>query len=511
MPKIAIEVEENHESMTRPIVHSVIDKIRSMTQMPKVDVIYKGDAIRPKQTGSAMNFSGENNTFPAGAKLIVEATEEFVEDVTTSTAVKYRENVAVFADSDLGILIKPVYSKVRMAIQFDFRTRDRNDAQRWRNTIRRKFHEGFQITVHELTYHYPVPVVMLAMLYQIHAYRENVEPYGEDLDTWMKACLNDRATTLFNQAGEKPSMVIPETQIAAQGWFDFDAQPEQLNKEEEAGQWTVGFTYNLEFDRVISCVMEYPLMVHNQMLHSGITDRSSPYKLEDIHNVPSWSRHVLDDLSKHLPNRHLAATTGLSIPFYDDWLPISLPNFQFPIIRMMLQLNPEDKTELVNLEEMGDYALYSTLVDYLKANPESATLLGDSPIHLSLYKGRSVCPTPISMDALLNVTADGELQLRSNYHLMISLIADPSTLSKRCHERLRNSPEMGLLYLSTLAPELVEKGLLPKVVGGRLLSKTAYYDCVEYIARNVVRSYNRKRGFMNTVGSFVVQATRHED
>lgn len=510
MPRVAVEIEENHESMTRPIVHSVVDKIMSMSRMPKVDLIYKGDAVRPKQTGSAINFTGESNEFPAGSKLIIEATEEFIEDFTTSTAVKYNENVAVFTDNELGITITPTYSKVRMAIQFDFRTRNRNDAQRWRNTIRRKFHEGYQITVHELTYHYPVPTVMLMMLWQIHQYRENVEPYGEDLDTWMQACLNDRATTIFNQAGKHPSMVIPDKQIAAQGWFDFDSQPEQLNKEDEAGQWTVGFTYNLEFDRVISCVMKYPLMVHNQMLHAGITDRNDPYKLEDVLNVPSWSRHVLDTYSKHLPN-NIAPSMGLAIPFYDDWLPVGIPNFKHPLLRIMVQLDPEDKTNILNLEELGDYELEPVLIEFLKKHPDMVTTDTASPVTVALYKGRSVADVTISVDDSLNVTSTTELSLRSNYHLVVSLTSDPSVLQKQTHVRLRNSPEMGLLYLKTLAPELESRGLLPEVVGGRLLRSNQYYYCIEFIARNVVSRYNQKRGFMNTVGNFVIQAGRRED
>lgn len=512
MPKIAIEIPEAHENITRPVVKSAIEAVKKLTRIDDtVREVYNGDAEQALQPGSELTFEGQKDVrMQSESTLLVTSTEEFIEENVLPTAVHRYENVVVFADHALDVAIKPVYTRNRVSLNFTYRTRDRTTAHRWRHGLRRKVSEGRFESLQEIRYHYPLPLEFLVILYQIHAYRENVAGYGETLQTWLMNHFSESVTALTNQAGDNPLLVIGEKQIGVMGWFDFTAAPDEPEKDQETGTYSTSFNYVLEFDRVTSCVMHYPLVVHNQLLNQRIRGKEVPYSLEQYFTTPSWSRVLFDSFSSRYPGAGMAVP-GLAIPYYDDWLPIQWPPFSTPLLRVLLQVDPDDLQAVLSLDGLGDYEIEPLLLDWLKTHPAGIEKNGGNLLRLTLYEGRKPAGgLGLTMDEALAVRTVEDLSLRKPYHLVISLLHDPSILSPAFTEELRNHGELCLLYLRTLQPDLEERGLLPKLIGNNYVPKYDYQKAVQYISQTMAKQYRHPERQMMTVGNFLIAAKDKE-
>ena len=83
---------------------------------------------------------------------------------------------------------------------------------------------------------------------------------------------------LYRIDGSKPTLVISERQLPVLGWFG-EIVVSKLGKDDESPTYTVTFDYNVQYQRIIGFVIDYPLMVHNQLLDGRLWDDSPRYAL----------------------------------------------------------------------------------------------------------------------------------------------------------------------------------------------------------------------------------------
>lgn len=459
MPKICLEVPDLTEAMARPIVMQVVrqmvDRIGISLDTP---VRFKGSQSAVSVTGSTLDNVDELNRLPPGQRIVIEVTEDYTEDHTLTTAVKRPETLAIFRDAKLGVYLKPVYQKWQVQVNVTLVAPDKTSADTWVMTMRRRATQGVAENLHLVDYHYPLPIPFVVILTELHRLRENKAGYGEDLAAWLRRCLTDRFTSIADQAGNNALLAIRETQQAILGWYDFTATPPKPEKDSDSGSFSVAFTYTFNYDRPESVVMQYPLMVHNQLLDDRFYPNVKPPELEDVVTAPSLSTAILRNFTYEARNSYAwRAYPGIPVPYFDDWLPeYELPNVQ-NLMRIMLERDDNNPRAILSLDQLGYCSFPENALAYMRDNPLGLTTYGESIFHVSLYKGQSlVNSNQLMIGADLGIHVVDELDPRSNYHLTITLLKDIGALSQRALQKLSQHGELALTYTLLLDPNLLD-------------------------------------------------------
>jgi hypothetical protein len=518
MPRVATEIPETMEAIVRPVALDIIRQVGKLLGLPKSTAIYyPGSAESAAQTGSTLNYEGEPSSFPFYGKLKIEANEQYIEDRVLTDAVYRHEFLPIFIDKDLGVRIHPVYSATEMILSFTYRAESRVAAERFRDDIKMRTSMLRKENLHELTYHYGIPATYLQLCQEIHTLREKIAPYGEDFSKWFMDHVDPRVTNITTLIGTSPTLVIPEHQVCALGWFDFAFAPEPAVKDSESGTFDISFEYRVTYDKVISCVMEYPLVVHNQMIaarwhgqRNASGDLASDPGLRK--RAPSLSRYFFDKFVSVYPCECQRQIDGVSMPVFDDWIPDTVHPDTSTVFTAIVQVSPTDRGDVVNLQSLGDWKIDPTLLPFLQGEAPFLTTYGQSVVYLSLYRdGVPVDDGGLTVDAALNVRYTPTMDLRQRYHLRIALVNDLTILDRPAIERFRSGGQAALKILTTLQAKLGKKGYLPVLRGGKYISyadileigqrinslKTPYQTGVEYA--------------MLTVGNFIIAASRSSD
>lgn len=474
MPVINLEVPETQSSVIRPVVFTVTRELLRDMGLPEDTVIsFPGVTDTVMQPGSEMKQEKGVNTFNFSERVFIEVDENYDPDRIIGIATVQEEYKPFFRDDALDVMMKPVYSPTDITISFRYRAKDRTTCLRWRDQLRNRIGGHWNLRNHEITYHYLVPPVMLVILKEIHRLRETVAPYNEDYTTYLKNHISIRATEKMNLNGSTKVLAIEERQVRIFGKFDFDAVPDQPNKEENGDNWITSFSYKISFEKPIACIMKYPLMVHNQLI--GQAYRPDPAvdkadKLDGRRFNYSLSSNMLSYFEKKravIPG----AWKGVIIPSFDEFVPGDVPTDTMPIVTCMVGVDPANPTALMSLKTMPDNNIAPAIIDYLTTIHADLNIPGKNVFNVCVYRGKKLLDSSLySVDQNLNVVASAPLSLRESYHVVLNLVKDLSRFPDNIITTLRTNGVAAQIVLDTIAPYLADRGLTPNIMGLKLIS-----------------------------------------
>lgn len=515
MPRVALETPQTYDSITRPVALAVVRQILSILSLPEnLSLVFPGASEQAPMTGSPLGYDGDPTSFKYKGHLLVEVTENAVEDRVLATAVFQKENLPIFVEPKLGVKIHPIYSGTEMVLNCTYRAPNRVLAKRFRDDALIRTAMGRKENLHELTYHYSMPYEYLHLLKAIHGMREEVAGYGDSFDKWIVDHITSRATNLVNLVGEQPQLVIAEHQVCPQGYFDFTAQPEPEQKDREGGSFLLNFEYRMTYDKVVGSVAKWPLVVHNQLVdaqwRSEPNASGSQIDPARCKRRPSLSRHAFDHFStlgKSFECRR--RLSGVSIPAYDDWDPATLHPTTSTVAAIMLMVDLDDQHAILNLKELGDYTIDPDILAYLVGEAPHLCAYGQSAVYLSLYRGETPLDDgSISVDADLNVTSTNELDPRERYHLRIAINHDLLSLPTSAVERLRTHGKACQVILSTLQWQMFAGAWMPALIGGTLFPLADFRKIAQRISNLTHPRQPGTEYHMKTVGNFLIVAHR---
>lgn len=460
MPRVAIEVPELEESITRPVAIQVIRQMAEQARLdPNIPVRYLNGALSLITPGTAIDQQDLKNRLPGDQRITIEATEQYDENYALGVPVMRPDSLFVFSDKDLDIHMKPVYQRVVVTVDVKITGNDKTSVTTWLTRLKRKHAQGAAERIHHVDYHYPIPMWMINALAKMHDMREAVAGLGEDFAHWLKRCFDDKFSVIFNQAGNNPQFVIRETQTEVLGWFDFNSQPPKADKENDANAWTAGFTYTFCYDRPETVVMVYPLMIHNQILDNAYYNDVKPEEVEDIIAEAGLATTAYSNFTfKSRGSFAFNAKEGIPIPHFDDWL----PTFEHPttanILRMMLQTNPTSPKEVVCLNNLGAWTFRPVVANYLQDVHQDLGSIYEAALHVQLHRGYDPQPESwLTITPDLNIYNLYDLYLTKPYHLTVSLVTDLTKLSIPKLSMVAKHGEFAIMILLALDPTLSVK------------------------------------------------------
>jgi hypothetical protein len=508
MPKVSVQVPEVYEAISRPVAIEVLRDLMSRTGVPKeASVRYTGMGDLPiPQPGSTLENPSLEARFPSSTRFAMEVTEDYWSEAPFYQPNLRPEHQVVFKDNALEVYIKPVYQPTEVTITVQGRFEDKTSAIRWRDDLRKMVGAGRVENIHEVSYHFPIPREYIVILNKIYQMREAVDGYGEALGDWLKTSFDERMTVITNQAGRHPTISVAEHQTGIVGWFEFGAEPPPPEKESDVGPYTVSFDYKFIYEKCIACVMQYPLVIHNQLMPADFRDTKRAFYPEKRPSYKSLSRSLTDHYTQVYPEAY-DGYVGIPIPYYDDWLPDYRQPGLTDLMRIMLGVDVNDRYALMDLTQLGNHEIQADAIEYLLEYPQGVLQKGESIFQAILYKRRTPQKQDMmTIDENLVLRSTVELSLRENYHMVIGLAYELQALTTAARERLRRRGVFAQKILQILQPNIIQLGLLPPLASDGSLPLLPFNKAIQTITERSF--YKRTTGQYrhHTVGLFVVDA-----
>lgn len=276
----------------------------------------------------------------------------------------YDDNPHIFYDGKLAVYIRPAYTPVDVVINFSARFVERDLAIRFRDDIRARVSNNRDVKLHSVSYSYLIPPECLYILKEIHRLREAIAPYGEDYNTYYANHITKKATVLTDFAGQNQVNAIAETQARIIGWFEFEGDPEKGSKDSEISAWDISFTYKFKYDRPMACFMEYPLMIHNQMISTKFRDTApTPTFGDTALNYSMSSRLFAAFETTRIPSK--LGLPGVCIPSFDEFLPSQVLPDTLRLITLLTNIDPADARNILSLTDFDDYLFTPEILNFL--------------------------------------------------------------------------------------------------------------------------------------------------
>ena len=446
MPNISVVVPEVLQSVLIPIVYEVIRQIETITKIPKDSaILFPGEFNKLPQPGSGVQEANtDRSQFLNNDIVQIEVEEDYHKDSVLTTAVTRQEQLPVFCDDKLGVFIKPVYVTTEIAINFKFRSKSKTSIQRWRDDIRMRTSMARDVNLHQVTYSYLLPHELIGILKEIHRLREAVEPYGEDFDNYLINYGSTRITELSNLSGDKRELGISETQMRIVGYFDFEGYPDKIEQEEDSSTWVGTFTYKLNYEKPIACNMQYPVMIHNQILSNQFRPKiTDTYDLDN--HLPSYSLSINAFNYFEAQNQieqYVNTKANIVIPEFDEFVPHDIIRGSVSVFSALCQLSPTDKKTLINLKELGEVVLDPAIIDFIeKSEYPFIGKLYQSILQVSIYRSMTCAQQEmVVVKPNLDICSTIDLDMRVNHRVRFSIITDLTLLNPDALNRLKRFP-----------------------------------------------------------------------
>lgn len=463
MPIVRRQIKEQHKSIIRPVVIDVVnDLIRFMELKPNTDIIFNGYseiALLPNGIIGIKTDNGnkENIRTIGRERIFINIEEEETETSLLEMPVTYPEQNFIFADQDIGVFVRPIKKRTSIRMNFNNRFTSRAAADQWLSNMEQLLAQLVKDYVHEVKYNYAYPDEVIGLLHTLWKYREYQAGYEENFSTWFRGHSTNRLTAIANMNGAQTDLVIGETMDNVVGNWEFE-RPPFPTKANQLGGWQAEFSYRFEFDKAIGMVIQYPIMIHNQLLDASmIPKRRLPSYRGKVYQKPEQQTRfegIQQDLGQEYnPN----LTDWLISPDYDEW---QLPVFDYkflPQYQVLLQLDPNDLRDVVDLKEMGDYAFTERTLMYLRHVKQGIFGHHQSVIQIAVFEeDQMLAPECLVFDPLtFKIRSTYDLNLRKQYRVVVYIDADLRRLWENTVSDLKDRGVWTQEVISVLHPDRI--------------------------------------------------------
>lgn len=504
MPVVVNTIKETTQAITRPVVLDALKILKQYTGIGNnVEIqVFTGSNASSLPGSLANAGNGDNVRFDSHEKLLADYTERFDENDYATAAVNWKDNVPYFLDAPLQIHMRPVIVKANIEIQIQYRCPNEAAAQRWLADIRQRISMERTVLPMELNYTYQIPMSYMVILAHLHDLRENVAGYNQSYLEWIQACFDDRVTVQKTNGEKGHQFTVCERQGGVLGEFDFTSVP-TADRNESNSTWTVGFGFKFTYEKVISAVLEYPIVVHNQVVDAKFRKDPTPYTLTEK-RLMNISRRAYEHMPYVAPKEWEHPIGGIVIPTYDDWFPDNFSKATTSVFTTLCTVDSDDPYQICNIRDLGPWQLNPLFLDWIQTNPKLCFSQTRSPLVIEFYTGNTrFTQEALYLDEQLNLRSVTPLNERLIHHLRFALVTDLTVISEPYQRNLRNHGAICQEFLRVIDPTLEQVGLLPKLRGGKMVAPLDYDKAVRAIGTTDPTYKTRPERRRLRVGQFV--------
>lgn len=459
MATLVWELPETYASVTRPVAYEIIKQLRDELGILNKNIPIAFPGANGKTTTWNANNVDERDTtqFNGIEKLIAEIKEEYVEDDLITMSTRKVDNPPIFLDSDYGIGITPVYSRTKVTINFTYRARDRWQIESFRDLWRRKIAENREYMVFNARYKYPIPEDIEKGLYLLWRTREVNRKQYPTYQDYLFTLGSPHLTSLTNTAGKGDTLAMTECQENIYGNFS-DPNSFEVEKDDIGAVWTCQFDFEYYYDKPISTVLHYPLLINNELIPPQLYPPVH-FDIAKLKAHSSITRENYTVISQDNGFRWHIRGAYIRIPEFDDWSNHLKRNDVIPLLSAMLIVDKDNPKEVCNLTDLGDWGLHPCLIDSFKKQHRYLSLRNEFPFHIAGYEYNSYLgDAALHTDEELNITTRYDMKLDRMYHMVITIVKDIRHLSPSAQRRFFNDPQLVYAWLDIILGCVPEMG-----------------------------------------------------
>ena len=511
MPKVLYPIPGIKDSVQRPVVFDIIRQMMTWTGISiNTNIRFAGGSEKMHQPGSTISTDDEFNSFNTDPQWTVTVEEDTQQDRILSTAVSYDDNPHIFWDGAIGVYIRPVYTPVDTVISFSNRFSGKESAMQWRDLIRNKISMLRDQYVHSVTYSYLLPEECEAILKEIHRMREAVAPYGEDYATYFLGHSTKKFSVLTDLVGHNGTYGVSETQARVLGYFEIEAEPEKGSKDPESSAWDINITYKFKYDRPSTCYMEYPLVVHNQLMGVKFRPTAPSSRVDDIElNYSISSRALAAFETTRVPS--FLGLPGIALPVFDEFLPAQVLPDTLRLITLMSTIDEAQPRNLLSLVDFDDYTFTDEILAFMITEAPYLNKPDASIFNVSVYRGENIMKFDrfeIQSDLMVHLLEDPSL--REQYHVRVAIHRNPKMMNPAAKERLRKNYTVAKAVLWSLRPELEKQHIPGIALPGNIMTSKDFHSALEIIDDEYTVRKNDDPYQFNTVMNLIIKTNKRD-
>ena len=510
MPTIDFKVPEEYMSITRPVAMGIAKSIVQMTGLPIDRIMYNGNLEADKDLNSIIGEGNKNHPLirnTTTTRIDLKVTENYDEGQIHATPVHQRDALSLFQDNALGITIRPIYSTINASLEFTIRTDDYRTASTWLADQKKHLTQGRTEHMHDIPFQYPMPKEFILVLDHLYKLRESQAGYGESWDKWFKDHLSEKATVLTKMDGAGHLLVFDEVAQGILGWWEFIEPPEH-QKSETGATREFSFTYKYQYSKPTHMTMTYPITVHNQPVDLKYIGPEEFTRYGYFTGDRSLIMQAMDVFRREYAFYDYMLM-GLRIPTFDEWYPFRMPMNTAVLGTVLCSITPDNRRDLISLTELVQFGLRTDLLAYLSKYHADISVPKKNPFVVLIFEdGMVMHELDVVVSEDLTVSAIKDLDLRKTYHVVIGMVNDLSLLTESAVQKLRHEPDVLHEIISALDPSIPQRGLLPKVLGGRVVSHYALKETILQMRKYPVELKDQAKTIWATVNNLLIATER---
>lgn len=455
MPFVYFTTIENDQSFTRPSINDVIRQVMENINVPKgTTVFYPGDSEKIAQAGSTINNSDLTARIETGRYILTEIENDYAEETLYNTVVNSSEQIPIFDDPKISLSVRPVYTQNRITIGITYRTPSKTEIVKFRDDMYMRTAKYRTTFLHDITYHYPLDDNIYNLITNCYDRIENYEGYGQTLNDYVKNNSTNRITLISDLVNKHRNLVVRETQKRIVGLFDYREFPDKPNWNENTQTYEIKLNYQFTFDRPIGFAIQYPNVVHNQLLPKEyVTFYDQDKTPGDYLSTPSSYRNSLAGLSFFesdlIPYHNANVWKYIKLPKWDDFVLNNVPNFTSTILSALTLIEPSNTKFLLDLTDLGEASIDSDILDFmLKSEAPYMTVIYQSVFLLHVYRNNQPLDyKAVTLDETGKLNFNNDQSLRNTYHVRLSVMIDFSLINEDFFRRLMLYPKAAIKIL----------------------------------------------------------------
>lgn len=460
MPKPVYVIPGVKHSVTRPVVLDIVRQILKWTGLPEeTHTLFAGELDSGYQPGSTISQETKFNNFSSETKWVIKVEEKAQEDRILATSVLYTDNPLIFADHQTHVFMRPSYVPTDVKISIQYKATDETAAQQWIDDIRTRVSMNRDIRQQFVSYSYVLPRELILIAMKIWEMREANEGYGESFDDYWNRNITSKATILSDLVGKNKEWGIAETQARVVGYFDFAGEPEKGDRQADNSSWNIQFSYTFKYDRPVAINMEYPLMIHNELIPQDYRPTAARPRIEDYELSYSATANALAWFEQGRITAPLG-TPGIAIPEYDEFYPAdgSIYPDTLRVVTALSNIDKDNPLNLLDLNNLGNFQIKPEVIAFMKKEAQYLTKYRYSILNVAVYKNEVMMePSQYLVDANLMVKFRDAQSLRDTFHVRLSVYQRPRLLTDAAKTRMRNDCAASYELFKALDPTVFER------------------------------------------------------
>lgn len=427
------------ETVTRPILILVANDIKDLLGInqnvyTKFDV---KDNIILKKTNLG-HIKIDNNT--RDEMLYLESTEAPFDEHELALIPIRPDFRPIYIDNDIGAKFQPIHHPRRMNLRVKYLARSKAKMFALLDRIKLYTANDGMYSQHDLIYHYSLPGHIGRLIGEINHLKNKRLEQALTLEEYINNTFDNRIDLANSIDGEilKSDLIIRESQTGIEGYITDDLSSMYPEYQEDEAVWSIEFEYTFVYEKPVSVLLKYPIIVYNSM----ISKQFRIFQKEKKRSKDAYRTARSSDLYKLTEPDRVFKTRDdkyyITIPEVDsENLPYP-PSFYARMFSVLVLVNEENKKELFHINDIPKIKFRYHVLKYLLGDESKYVNTQFSGLfYIELYKNKERDKNKVILDEDGTLRTEYDMEMTSTYRVVFNVLTDLNMLNSQALKRVK--------------------------------------------------------------------------